>query len=133
MEDELWLLKQKYHDLQEYRLEIRAVWNDAAAREINSRYLNSHEADAEQMQIALNKQHNTLQQVDEKLDMVSKQVRLAEKLSREIAQHIASADEVLQDVHKHFDLFVQYNGEALATIPSIYQLINNANRACGKE
>lgn len=133
MEDELWLLQQKYRDLQEYRLEIRAVWDDAAAREINNRYLNSHETDAEQMQVSLNRQQTTLQQVDGKLDMVSKQVRLAEKLSHEIAQHIVSADEVLQDVHKHLDLFVQYNGEAVATIPSIYQFINSANSACGKE
>lgn len=133
MEDDLWLLQQKYRALQEYRSEIRVVWDDSAAREINNRYLNSHENDAEKMQIALIKQSSTLQQVDEKLDEVAKQVHLAEELSSEIAHNITTADEELRKVNMHLDLFAQNNYEALSAITSIHQLINSANEACGKE
>jgi hypothetical protein len=133
MEDDLWLLQQKYRALQEYRSEIRIVWDDSAAREINNRYLHSHETDAERMQIALIRQSITLQQVDEKLDNVARQVHLAEELSSEIAHNITTADEELRKVNVHLDLFAQYNSDALSAITSIHQLINNANEACGKE
>lgn len=133
LKNELWLLQQKYRDLQEYRSEIRVVWDDSAAREINNRYLNSHETDAGQTQIALSRQSSTLQQVDEKVDEVDREVHLAEKLSSEIAHNITKADEELRHVNKHLDLFAQYNSDALSAITSIHQLINSANEACGKE
>jgi len=131
MEDELWFLQQKYRDLQEYRAEIRAVWDDSAAHELNGRYLNPHEADAEMMQNALVKQLDTLEQVNEKLEIASKLAHFAEKLSLEVSQRLTSADETLVDVYKNLDLSAQYNSKAKSNIPLIYRVIASANDVCG--
>jgi exonuclease VII small subunit len=130
LEDELWLLQQKFRDLKEYRIEIRAVWDDSAAHELNSRYLNPHEADAEDMQNAMINQYDALEQTNSRLEMTSALLRKAENLSQQVAQRLASADETLIDVHKQLDLSVNYRSEAESGIPEVHRIIAIANSAC---
>jgi hypothetical protein len=130
LEDELWLIQQKFRDLQEYRLEIRAVWDDSAAYELNSRYLNPHEGDAEDMQNAIIKQYDALEQTNDRLEIISELLSKAEKISQKVAQRLVSADETLIDVHKQLDLSANYRSEAKHGIPEVHRIIANANNSC---
>lgn len=130
MEDELWFLTQKLREVTEYRLDTRAVWNDEAAYEINGHFLNPLEEDATEMVKELNLQMDFLQQVDGKLENASQLARKAEKLSREVTQHLQEADEMNLNVHTHLDLFVHHNTEALEIMPQVYHFIAQANESC---
>ena len=130
MEDEIWLLTQKLREIKEYRLDTRVAWDDEAAYEINGRYLNPLESDADEMIAELNQQMELLQQVDEKLIHASRLAHTAEKLSKEAARHLQEADDMSLTVYKYLDLFVQHNVEALNIIPKVYQLVAQANAAC---
>ena len=49
MEEIIWFIQQCSRELQNFRSDIRSSWEDEASKELNSRYLNPHEDDNQEM------------------------------------------------------------------------------------
>jgi hypothetical protein len=130
MDDALWSVKQQSRVVQELRREIRIVWDDEAAREINGRYLNSHEADDLSMKEEIKEQAALLKQTDHKLVESKELGRKAEEFSKTITERNQFARQDLDNAYSSYDVFVQYDADARSRFPIIQQLINRANSAC---
>jgi predicted enzyme involved in methoxymalonyl-ACP biosynthesis len=130
MEEILWLMSQQSRVLQELRKDITQVWSDEAAREINARYLNSHESDESQMISALNKQKDLLDQATQKMELSQEQTSKAEEYATTVSENVKFAIQELDSAYSNYDMYIQYNSDARAKFPRIEQLINNANSAC---
>ena len=130
LEDEIWLLTQKLNDVTEYRLDIRTVWNDEAAFELNGRYLDPLESDAQMLLTELNLQMQYLEQVNANLKEALQLAVKADTLSRKSAQYLKEAYEMSLKTYTHLDLSTEHNTVALETIPKVYELISQANKIC---
>ena len=130
MEEALWKFARKNRDLRELRQDIAGIWRDAAARDINSKYLDPHESDAQEIQAALQKQHTyiteatkfrTLALEEERsvFDLTAKMMRSSNATEREMALVFSSYEET-QRLH----------GRAKDLLPQIEQLIQSANSSC---
>lgn len=130
MEEILWLMSQQSRVLQELRKDITQVWSDEAAREINTRYLNSQESDESQMISALNKQRDLLDQATQKRELSQEQTSKVEEYAATVSENVKFATQELDSAYSNYDMYIQYNSDARAKFPRIEQLINNANSAC---
>jgi hypothetical protein len=131
LEETLWPLSQQSRALQELRRDIRHVWNDEAAREINSRYLNPHESDDGRMQTALNKQKDLLEQAGQKLESTREFAQLIEECAAVVTEKLRFVEQDMDNAYSNYDLYVQYNSDARAKFPLVQELISHANAACG--
>jgi hypothetical protein len=130
LDDAIWSLTQASRVLQELRGDISVVWEDEAAREINSRYLNPHEVDALSMRDEMQGQAELLKQADNKLHAAKEFRQQADNLSKTVAERSQFARQDLDNAYSSYDVFVQYNADARSKLPTIQQLINRANSAC---
>ncbi|HEX7333179.1 MAG TPA: hypothetical protein VF290_16865 [Pyrinomonadaceae bacterium] len=130
LDDALWSAAQQSRVLQDLRRDIRIAWDDEAAREINSRYLNSHEADDLSIREEIKEQDELLKQADHKVDTSQKLSRQAEDFSKTAGERSQFARQDLDNAYSSYDVFVQYNADARAKFPTIQQLIKRANSAC---
>ena len=131
MEDLLWSMAQESRTLQELRKDIRGVWQDEAARELASRYLDPHEDEDQQMLAGLNHQKDSLDQSKAKLVLAENQARQAEEYAALVAEGLKSTKQELQSAYGNYDTYVRYNSEARSKLPAIRTLISQANSACG--
>jgi len=129
-DDSLWSVTQQSRVLQDLRRDIRIVWEDEAAREINSRYRNPHEADDLSMKEELKEQVELLKQAGHKVTAANEFARQVEEFSKTVAERGQFARQDLDNAYSSYDVFVQYNADARAKFPTIRQLINRANSAC---
>ena len=129
-DDVLWSVTQQSRVLQDLRRDIRIVWEDEAAREINSRYLNPHEADDLSMREEMKEQSELLKQAGHKVTAANEFGRQVEDLSKTVAERSQFARQDLDNAYSSYDVFVQYNADARSKFPTIRQLINRANSAC---
>lgn len=130
MDDAIWSITQELRVLQELRRDIRIVWEDEAAREINSRYLNPQEVDALGMRDEMQQQSELLKQADHKLHAAKEFRKQADDLSKTVGERSQFARQDLDNAYSSYDVFVQYNADARSKLPTIQQLINRANSAC---
>lgn len=130
MEDLLWSLTQESRTLQELRQDIKGVWQDEAARELTSRYLDPHENEDQQMLVELKRQKDSLDQ--SRLNLVSAEghARQAEENAALVAEGLKSTQEELRSAYANYDTYAQYNAESRSKFPLIQKLINQANSAC---
>jgi hypothetical protein len=133
MEDLLWSMAQESRVLQELRKGIRGIWDDEAARELTSRYLDPHESEDQQMLAGLNQQKNALDQSQAKLESAQNYSRQAEEHAEVVAERLKSTEQEMKTAYGYYDTFAHYNSEARATFPAVQRLINQANGACGGE
>lgn len=131
MEDMLWAISQQSRVLQEFRQDIRGLWSDEAAREINSRYLDPHEQDNQQMLAALQQQAELLSQVDSQLQAAQSNAQQANHLAEAVVEHLKLTEQDLLTTHSHYNVYAHYNAEAQGKLPQIYQLIQQADSVCG--
>ncbi|HKQ09099.1 MAG TPA: hypothetical protein VJ464_28510 [Blastocatellia bacterium] len=131
MEEALWSLAQQSRVLQDLRKDNRSVWNDEAAREINSRYLDPHEIDSQQMLAALGQQQNSLDLIDAKLKEAQADAQQADAYARVVIDKLKFVEQDITNAFSHYDLFVKYNSDARSKFPRVYELIHHANNACG--
>jgi hypothetical protein len=131
LEESLWQLKQRSRVLQDYRQDIQRVWQDEAATEINGRYFHPHEEDSQQSLAALSKQLLLLSETDTKLQMTGQIILEANRLSEEIEQSIKCANQDISRSHSEYSVFQEQNSAARSELPTINQLINQANSCCG--
>jgi hypothetical protein len=130
LDDAIWSLTQASRVLQELRRDISVVWEDEAAREINSRYLNPHETDALSIRDEIREQAELLKQADQKLHAAKEFRQQADHHAKTVAERSQFARQDLDNAYSSYDVFVQYNSDACAKLPAIQQLINRANSAC---
>ncbi|HKY43771.1 MAG TPA: hypothetical protein VJM50_11830 [Pyrinomonadaceae bacterium] len=130
LDDAIWSLTQASRVLQELRRDISVVWEDEAAREINSRYLNPHEVDALSMRDEIQEQVELLKQADQKLHAAKEFRQEADNHAKTVVERNQFARQDLDNAYSSYDVFVQYNADARAKLPAIHQLINRANSAC---
>jgi hypothetical protein len=129
-EDELWYLAQQSRVLQDFRLQIRTLWEDEAARDINMRYLSPHQDDNARMIESFQLQRQNLLYTEEKIALSEEHADEAEKYSTEVNLLIEYVDE---DIHVAYQFNEQYKGHiavANSLIPEVEELIESANCAC---
>jgi hypothetical protein len=130
MEDLLWTMTQESRVLQELRKDIRGVWQDEAARELTSRYLDPHENEDQQMMVGLNQQKDALDQAQAKLISAENYARQAEEYAALVAEGLKSTEQELKSAYSNYDAYAHYNSEARSKFPTIQKLISQANSAC---
>jgi glutamine synthetase adenylyltransferase len=131
MEELLWSMKQESRVLQELRKEIRGIWDDEAARELTSRYLDPHESEDQQMLAALNQQNDSLDASQAKLGSAETYARQVEEHAEVVAERLKSTEQEVSSAYSYHDIFAHYNSEAHSTFPAVQRLVNQANSACG--
>ena len=130
MDDILWSMTQQSRVLQELRKEIRGVWDDDAARELTSRYLDPHEGEDQQMLTGLNQQSEAITQSEAKLLSAEGHARQAEDHAAVVAESLKAAGQDVDSAYGNYDIYAQYNSEARSKFPIIRNLINQANNVC---
>jgi hypothetical protein len=130
MEDLLWSLEQESRTLQNLRKDMRVVWQDEAAHELNGRYLDPHETEDEQMLAELNEQKASLDDSTAKLASAASYARLAEEYATWVVEGLKSTEQELPIAYGNYDTYAHYNSEARAKFPVIKKLISQANSAC---
>lgn len=130
LEESLWTFKQRSRVLQDYRQDIQGIWRDDAATEINRRYFRPHEEDSQQALIALAGQLSSLSESDAKLYIASQLILEANRLSEEIEKLIIFANQDISRSHSEYSVFQEQNSAARNELPTIAQLINQANNCC---
>jgi hypothetical protein len=130
LNDALWSVSQQSRVLQDLRRDIRIVWDDEAAREINGRYLNSHETDDLSMREEMKEQAELLSEAGIKLEAASEFGKQVEDFSKIVSERMQFARQDLDNAYNNYDLFVQYNSDARSKFPIIQQFIDRANASC---
>ena len=130
MDEVLWSMSQRSRALQDLRKDISHVWDDEAAREINSRYLNLHEQDDHRMRIAMNEQCELLEQGQEQLEATKDLALQVDEGSAVVTEKLRFAEQDLNNSYSNFDLYVHYNSEACSRFPLVQELLSHANSAC---
>jgi hypothetical protein len=130
MDNLLWSMTQQSRSLLDLRKNIQGIWQDEAARELTSRYLDPHENEDQRMLARLNQQKDTLEQASAKLTSAEKYGQQAEELGLQVDEGLKSTEQELQSAYGNYDTYIYYNSEASSKLPTIQNLINQANSAC---
>jgi len=130
IEDSLWTLKQRSRVLQDFRQDIQDLWQDDAASEVNGRYFRPHEEDSKQMLVALNQQLSSLQKTDAELEAAKQYGLEISRLLDEVEKLLEFAHQDISRSHSEYSHFQDQNSVAKAALPTIDQLINQANSCC---
>lgn len=130
LEDMLWRMRQQSRVLQDLRREIMPVWDDNAAREVDSRYLNSHAADDERLLEQLHSQDESLDQTASQIAVAQEESRRAEEHAVVVTEQLRFAGQDLQGAYGHYDVYARYHAAARGKFPQIVSLIQEANASC---
>jgi hypothetical protein len=84
LQEALWYLQQQSRHLQDYRLDIRGIWADDAATEIDRRYLNIHAQDSSESARSLGSQLASIVDADVEFDLANRAGMKATQLSQQI-------------------------------------------------
>lgn len=129
-ENELWIYNQNSRRLREYMAELRLSWNDNAAREVITRYLQPQKEEAEQF-------HNHLTELQEALTKANKQMLYvrdeapeAARLSEQIAEHTKEIQAEEKTAYEHVELSVQSRARVATLFSALLKLIDQANACC---
>lgn len=130
LKESLWQLDRRFRGLQEHRDRIRGLWEDDAAAELNQRYFNPHQEDSDQSQKQLDQQLKTLQAADAKLREAADFAQEISRLSSIVEKMLAFAEEDIARSNSEYDVFKEQTSLALAELPHINGLMDNANNSC---
>lgn len=130
MEDLLWRIKRQSQDLQIQRQEIRGIWDDDAALEINRRFLNPHEEDSAEILKSLGQQHESLSGSEKHLQIADEKARIAEDEAHRVDDAIGMVEQESNNAHARHSQHLEHLGAAGDLIPVVYQLIEQANNSC---
>lgn len=129
-EETIWRMAQQSRVLQELRREIQPVWDDNAAREMDSRYLNPHAGDDERMLEQLRQQQASLESSSVQLTTAQENGRRADELATVVIEQLRFTNQDLQGAYGHYDVYARYHAEARSKFPQIQALIREANASC---
>lgn len=130
IEDVLWRMEQQSRVLQDLRCEIRPVWDDTAAREMDSRYLNSHATDVGRLLEQLHLQAESLDQSASHMTAAQEEGRRAEEQAVEMMEQLRFANQDLQGTYGHYDVYARYHAAARGKFLQIQSFIQQANASC---
>lgn len=130
IEESLWTLKQRSRVLQDYRQDVQGLWQDDAASEINGRYFYPQEEDSKQALASLNQQLSSLQKTDAELEIAKQHGLEISRLLDEVEKLLDFARQDIYRSHSEYSHFQDQNSAARAELPTIEQLINQANSCC---
>lgn len=130
MEDLLRRMTRQSRDLQERRQEIRGIWDDDAAQEINRRYLNPHEDDNNEILESFTQQQTALDEMQEDLRKADEQALLAEEQARGVDEALTMVQQETDNAHARHSQHLEHHATARDIIPTIYSLIEKANTSC---
>lgn len=131
MDELLWSMTQQSRSLLDLRKNIQGIWQDEADRELTRRYLDPHESEDQRMLAGLNQQKETLEQASAKLASAEKYGQQAEDLALQVNEGLLATEQELKSAYGNYDTHIHYNSEARSKLPTIQNLINQANSACG--
>jgi hypothetical protein len=131
LEETLWSMSQQSRVLRDLRKDIGRFWDDEAAREINSRFLNPHEHDDGLMLREMNEQRRLLEQAERELEAAIEFARQVDEYAAAVAEKLRFTEQDMDSAYSSFDVYVHYNSEANSKFPVVRNLINRANAACG--
>ncbi len=130
MEETLWLMKQHSRQLQDYRKDIRGTWDDEAAKELNSHYLNPHEEDNQDMLKSLQQQQQKLEKAATELIKANEQALEADRRSRQVQHFLELTRQDVNLAYQYYERSREYHAATQAEFPIIERLIKQANLAC---
>ena len=130
MEDMLWSMTQESRTLQDLRKDIRGIWQDEAARELNGRYLDPHETEDQQMLAGLNRQKDALDQSRVELASAENSARQVEEYGTFVDEGLKSIEQKLQNLYENYETYTRYHPQARSKLPEIKKLLDLANSAC---
>jgi hypothetical protein len=130
MHEALWSMSQRSRSLQDLRKDIRNVWNDEAASDVNGRYLDPHEFEDDRMSTALGEQRELLEHAAQTLESTTDLTLLIDECSAFVTEKLQFAEQDMDNSYSDFDQYVHYNSEARSKFPLVLELIDHANAAC---
>lgn len=130
MEEILWKMQQRSRTLQDYRQDIRNVWDDEAAKIINSRYLNPHEEDDQQMLTFLERQKQSLEKAAAELVKAQDYALTSDSYSQQVSHFLAIEQQEVKQAYHSYNLSLEYHAATQSELPKIEQLIHQADHAC---
>lgn len=130
MEEILWRMRRHSQDLQELRGSIRGLWDDDAAREINSRYLNPHQEDTRRISTALLAQNDALEQSQAHVQAAVKHESQAKEFAVIVKQSLEFTAQESRQALNHHDQSLQQTAIGKELLPQISELIQSANSSC---
>lgn len=88
MEDAVFKLQHQARILQEFRRDIGGLWDDNAARQVNQRYLDPHEADAAEINTELHSQYLALEKASDHFTQANQHAIQVENLSFAVTESL---------------------------------------------
>lgn len=129
-EQPLWFLRQHFGALQGYRGEIRRLWRDEAAREMNARYFDPQESDGDLLQAELGDHAQVLDQAAQQLTLADDHGQAAAAEAEHVAFRLAKAEQEQLTAYQHLDVYAKDRAEAVELFPLIINLVDEANHCC---
>ena len=130
MEDIVWKMQQRSRSVQDYRKDIRGLWQDEAAKTLNRRYLDPHEDDDQKMIEFLQKQVQGLEKTNKELVKAKDYALEAERYSQQVEHFLEREKQEVKQAYYSYDRSIEYYGLTQAELPNIHRLIQQANRSC---
>jgi len=130
MEDELWSMQQQSRVLQEFRAEIRPLWNDSVAREFDVRYLNAHESEDRDMVKAFTEQSASIDKVADHLERSNQLMTDIELLSQGVNVHLELCEQEIKASYQTHEQYRQFSSMAEDLFREVSSLVAEANTIC---
>jgi len=127
MEEDLWYMQQQSRVLQDFRLSIRGLWDDAAAKRINLHLLDQHEIDDEEMVQGFVEQHQNLNECTVRRLATMEEVVKAGEISQKVNEFIEHTTEEVERAYQFYQQYRTFLAEAKGLLPEIDELVNLAN------
>jgi hypothetical protein len=130
MEEELWIVGQQARVVADRRADLRAVWDDEAAREISGRYLAPHEEDDQTMRRAFNEQDGLLREAAHRSAAGLAFAAEAEGLSGQLAALFEGARQDEKSAYAHLETCARFVEDAREKMAAAAELLKRADNAC---
>ena len=130
MEEILWKFSRQNRDLRDLRKDIRRIWDDDAARDINRRYLEPHDADAREVEASLRKQSIAISEAAALRRQAEEEARRATEFAANMNLSLSAVDRELPLLFSSFEEAKQLHGKGQDLIPIIDRFIQSANTPC---
>ena len=130
MEEILWKFARRNRDLSELRKDIKGIWHDDAARDINRKYLDPHESDAQEVQSALQKQYVYVAEASKFRHQALTAERRVSDLVDKMTRSLNATDKEMTLVYSSYEESRELHNRAKDILPKVDQLIQSANSSC---
>jgi hypothetical protein len=123
-------MQQQSRVLQEFRAEVRPLWDETAARELNVRYLDIHADEDVVMLQRFNDQAQAMSLALVHLGSANQSFVTAEALSQSVHDHLELSQQEVEVTFQNYEQYRQYVSMAQDLFREVARLINEANSIC---